>query len=899
MRSLQTKVTLLLTICFLCCSLGLLSWQHYQQQTLQEATEILRRQENKRAEKILSMLTASLKTYGTNYSFSNSLSRCLNSQTGCSQSDLNMLDAGIGDMDGIWVFDSEGRLVYGKYRSGLPKLPVLPPEQILTAFNLQKQEMFLLETPSGILQLSGITINEANDHNHENMPHGYLFAGRLWDKAALDRLGVLTGSNVTLSRLTTQPTQLVQNSQEVEIEIPLVSYNGTGAYFRFHYRVPLLSMQQEVLHATSIWVFCFSSALFLALSIGLYYWISSPLKLLTGCLSLQTPEALDHFQPDTHEVSELTRLVRDFFWQKHVIQQDRDLLEVRVEDRTQALRDAMNSMSEMQAQLQALLANLPVVVFALDEKGIITFFQGKGMQSIGIDRPQVVGRSVFRSRHFRSDSEHGRRVEDVLAGEERSWNMLLGQRYFDIQCSPLHDDQGKVTSVIGVALDVTERVRFEDRLLHQAQHDALTGLPNRRLFQDRLDQALTRGRRDGRKVAILFLDLDNFKLVNDTLGHEAGDQLLKQITHRITRVLGPSHLLARLGGDEFTVVVEHFTSTTTVERLAERIRLSMEESFELEGQEIFCRSSVGVVYSTPESSVGEMLRNADIAMYRSKEEGKGCYTTFDESMNNRLQERLVLEADLRHALQNDELTLCYQPIVSLQTGQLKGVEALARWQHPRLGAISPIKFVAIAEEAGISISLDYWALRTACRRVAEWNQRLTVPLNVSVNISTRQFQRTDLDSAVQMILRETGLKAENLTLEITEGVMMQDPHGASDILRRLKLLGVQIAIDDFGTGYSSMAYLSNLPLDTLKIDRSFISQMIEQKENAAIVEAIIHMARALSLKVTSEGVETEAQVMALQQLSCHQAQGFLFSEPLTDIQLEQILLPPLLLAHAA
>lgn len=874
MRSLHTKVVLLLSLCFLCCSMGLFAWQSQQRQLLNHAAYLLNVEAQKRTYRLLELISAPL----TNY--------C---QTVVQQKNLtDFLAAPLAlpeELDGAWIFDNNGaRLYTQRKRDSI----TLTWADIREQHN-KKNSHFFVETPQGLLELYRASLPQ---------DAGVVFAGKLWTPAVLKQIEGIMGSTATLYSRSHAPRQDLDDKAQVQLEVPL-DPNTPNVTLHLSFRAPSLQMQHEAFQATPIWLFLFSTALLFVLSIALYHWISFPLKRLTTALREESLEPLAALKPDTQEVHELAGMVRTFFAQRQTIQQNRDLLEARVEERTQELSDTISSMSETQARLKAVLANLPVVVFALDEQAKVTFFEGQGMKSIDIVIPQVVGRSVYRHFPFRRTSEYGRYIKDVLAGEKRAWTMPLGSRCFDVQCSPLRGENNQVVGVIGVALDVTERVRFEDRLVHQAKHDALTGLPNRHFFQERLEQALAQATCDSRQVALLFLDLDNFKLVNDTLGHEAGDQLLQQITLRINGLLGPGRMLARLGGDEFTILVEHFASPTSVEQLAERIRMVMEESFLLESQEIFCRSSVGVVYSTPESTVGEMLRNADIAMYRSKEKGKGRHTTFDESMNLHLQERLALESDLRHALQNDELMLYYQPIISLESGLMVGVEALARWEHPRLGTILPSRFVAIAEESGLSSSLDYWALHTACRQFGIWNKQIETPLNISVNISTRQFQRSDLDRAVQMILADTELDPQKLTLEITEGVMMQDPIGASSILGRLKALGVQIAIDDFGTGYSSMAYLSNLPINTLKIDRSFITHMTDQKENVAIVEAIIHLARALSLKVTSEGVETAEQVKVLQWLKCHQAQGYFYSKPLTQSQLETLIFQPMALKKAA
>ncbi|WP_309722069.1 EAL domain-containing protein [Armatimonas sp.] len=854
--------------------MGLFAWQNQQRQALGHAAYLLNVEAQARIHRLLELTGAPL----TNY--------C---QTVAQQKDLTdfladplALPEGL---DGVWIFDNSGERLYTQQKHNSIALTWAAIREQLNNNNRR----FFIETPQGLLELHRASLPQ---------DAGVVFAGKLWTTEVLKQIEGISGSTAALCRRSHAPLEDLDEKGRAQLEFPLDSHNP-HATLHLSFHVPSLQMQHEAFQATPIWLFLFSTALLLVLSIALYHWISFPLRRLTAALREQSLEPLATLKPDTQEVHELAGMVRAFFAQRQTIQQDRDLLEARVEERTQELSDAIYSMSETQARLKAVLANLPVVVFALDDQAKVTFFEGQGMNSIGIITPQVVGRSIYRHFHFRRTSEYGRYIEDVLTGEKRAWTMPLGPRSFDVQCSPLRGENNQVVGIIGVALDVTERIHVEDRLVHQAKHDALTGLPNRHFFQERLEQALARAARDSRQVALLFLDLDNFKLVNDTLGHAAGDQLLQQITLRIHGLLGPGRMLARLGGDEFTILVEHFSSPTNVEQLAERIRMVMEESFLLESQEIFCRSSVGVVYSNPESTVGEMLRNADIAMYRSKEKGKGRHTTFDESMNLHLQERLALEADLRHALQNDELMLYYQPIISLESGLMVGVEALARWEHPRLGTILPSRFVAIAEESGLSSSLDYWALRTACRQFGIWNKQIETPLNISVNISTRQFQRSDLDRAVQMILADTELAPQKLTLEITEGVMMQDPTGASDILGRLKALGVQIAIDDFGTGYSSMAYLSNLPIDTLKIDRSFITHMTDQKENVAIVEAIIHLARALSLKVTSEGVETAEQVKVLQWLKCHQVQGYFYSKPLTQSQLEKLIFQPKALKKAA
>lgn len=427
--------------------------------------------------------------------------------------------------------------------------------------------------------------------------------------------------------------------------------------------------------------------------------------------------------------------------------------------------------------------------------------------------------------------------------------------------------------------------RSEQQLAHRAFHDSLTGLPNRVLFEDRLERALLRARAASyHAVAVLFLDLDNFKIINDSLGHAAGDYLLVTVAERLQTCIRPGDTVARLGGDEFTILLEDVHGTEEVALVADRITAALALPVRIFEREVFTAASVGVALSENWDVAPEvLLRDADTAMYQAKAGGKGQYVLFERSMNDRILERLELEADLRRAVENKEFRLFYQPVVDLETGAMQGVEALLRWNHPTRGFVSPAKFIFIAEEIGLIVPLGRWVLAEACRQTKIWHNRFPdeIPMVISVNLSARQLQEASLVQQVAQVLAETGLDPALLELEITESVMMIDAAQIIARLQALKALGIRLAVDDFGTGYSSMAYLSKFPLDTLKIDRSFVQTLGPQDEKRAIVRAILTLAKTLNLTVTSEGIETAEQLALLREMGSDRGQGFYFAHPLT------------------
>jgi len=445
------------------------------------------------------------------------------------------------------------------------------------------------------------------------------------------------------------------------------------------------------------------------------------------------------------------------------------------------------------------------------------------------------------------------------------------------------DGGRRIVEYQSVGRDVTERRALEERLKHQALHDSLTGLPNRGLFVDRLGHALARTRRRrGRRVAVLYMDLDGFKVINDSLGHEAGDLLLVVVADRLRRSLRPEDTLARFGGDEFVVLVEDVDDPGEAVRVAERITGELRRPFTVGGRELYAGASIGIALGDARSKTPEdFVRDADTAMYRAKEEGSD-YLLFDPAMYERAVSRLELENDLRRAIEQEEFVVHYQPIISLETDEVWGLEALVRWEHPERGLLDPDKFVPIAEESGLVVPMGEAVLEEACRRAKGWQEeRLHVPpLVMSVNLSARQISRPDLAETVEGVLRRTGFEGNCLCLDVTETVYVRVLEGNTQALDRLRNMGVRISIDDFGTGYSSLSYLKRLPADALKIDKSFVKGLGEDVEDTAIVRMVIELAHTLGVEVIAEGVESRAQAALLAEMGCDMGQGYLFARPL-------------------
>ena len=492
-------------------------------------------------------------------------------------------------------------------------------------------------------------------------------------------------------------------------------------------------------------------------------------------------------------------------------------------------------------------------------------------------------------------------VWDVASAISRAANLASTAKLADLPTTPTRKDEiGTLMSSFAKMLATIEQQTDEinqfpkrlDQLARQAFRDSLTSMPNRALFMDRLSHALTRTERRGEQLAVLFLDLDRFKVVNDSLGHSVGDQLLVGVSQRLAACLRPEDTIARLGGDEFAILLEDVKDDRAPTSVADRLTAELQQPFKVEGREVIITVSIGIAMSTAKRMTPEdILRDADLAMYHAKGKGKARYEVFDKSMNAPAQERMDLELDLRNAVTRGEFILHYQPVVELPSGRITEVEALVRWKHPQRGLLFPADFVGLSEETGLIVPLGRWVLHEACRQTRQW--QLASPdtnLAISVNISARQLQQPGLVEEIAAVLRETRLDAAALRLEITETVVMHDAPTTLAKLEALKALGVQLAIDDFGTGYSSLGYLKRFPVDTLKIDRSFVKGIGDDVEDSAIVRAVITVAKSLNLSVTAEGIETAEQLDHLRALGCDHGQGYFFAKPMASDRVPALLL---------
>jgi diguanylate cyclase (GGDEF)-like protein/PAS domain S-box-containing protein len=535
--------------------------------------------------------------------------------------------------------------------------------------------------------------------------------------------------------------------------------------------------------------------------------------------------------------------------------------------------------------------------FETDLAGNITFFNDVFANVLGYSQKELTGLN-FRSFIKKEESDSVFRLFNQVFKTGESTNNFPYEfistdgtvTSAEFSVFPKQDNEGKVCGFRGVGHDITARKRMEEEIQYQATHDSLTGLPNRLMFSQLLNHAIQSARRYTRQFAVLFIDLDRFKIINDTLGHTAGDQLLQEIAMRLKQTLRTVDVVARLGGDEFVILIEELSDLIQVETVAGKILSAVIKPVNLMNEECRVTASIGIsVFPKDAEDEQSLLKNADIAMYLAKEEGKNNYQFYSEDILSKSIERLSIETNLHFALERNELSLHYQAKVDFKTNAITGVEALLRWQNPYLGSVTPTQFIPVAEESGLIIPIGRWVLKTACAQNVAWQQQGLPAVCMAVNLSLRQLTDDNLIDDIRTALNDSGMTPNLLELEITESMVMHNPTRMIAVLAKIKNLGVRLAIDDFGTGYSSLAQIKHFPIDTLKVDRSFIHNIPQDAEDKAITEAIIAMGKTLSLTVVAEGVETVEQMNFLSDHSCDEMQGFYFSKPIAPEQFADLL----------
>lgn len=546
-----------------------------------------------------------------------------------------------------------------------------------------------------------------------------------------------------------------------------------------------------------------------------------------------------------------------------------------------------SELKESEERYRMLVENQSDLVIKCDRAGRLLFVSPSFCKLFGRSEQQLLGQPLLPIILQSGQTEEEELLPTATCPENSYYReylspTVIGSRWIGWVLRCTCSDSGHAEAIVGMGRDITDRKEAEQTITKLAYHDPITGLPNRSLLYDRLKLAINRSERDGQGVAVLFLDLDRFKSINDTLGHAAGDQLLQQVAGRLENCVRSSDTVARLGGDEFVVLVSAVESDHAIGSVVMKILEQLAEPYWICEQEVYTTSSIGIsLYPRDGHDADELLKNADMAMYQAKEAGRNTCHFFSPELNMRATERMLLESTMRRALERNEFFLAYQPQMELSSGRIAGIEALVRWRHPDLGTVPPAHFIPIAEETGLIVPLGEWVLETACRQAVAWQQEGHPPVRMAVNVSARQFRQKNLGLRIDKILAETGLDPALLELELTESAVMENPDEAVLTLRQLKQMGITLSIDDFGTGYSSLSHLKHFPIDRLKIDRSFVRHVTRDQNDATIAEAIIALAHSMKLSVVAEGIEHDDQMRFMSHRHCDVMQGYYLSRPIS------------------
>ncbi|MGQ9581618.1 MAG: EAL domain-containing protein [Armatimonadota bacterium] len=553
---------------------------------------------------------------------------------------------------------------------------------------------------------------------------------------------------------------------------------------------------------------------------------------------------------------------------------------------------------------------LPVAALTMDTQGRVTIWNKAMERLTGVSASDILGKdghecatalygerqpilantvlsnSALKGAHYTRFTREG----DILSAESFAPRLGNQGRHLSHKAAPIYDINGSITGAIEIIFDITESKVCQQKLQYLAFNDLLTSLPNRVQFSDRLNREIVRAKKENRLLAVMFLDIDRLKVINDSLGHSVGDKLIKAVAKRLSESLGKTGFLARMGGDEFTVLLNDISSVEQAAARANKLLESLAKPLMVDEKEFYVTTSLGIsIFPDHGQDVETLVRSADTAMYKAKDTGRNTYSFYTPELHNKISEKMSLEHDLRLALQRNELTLHFQPRVDISNGSIAAVEALVRWHHPDLGLLSPSQFISVAEDTGLIIPLTKWVLHASCQQIAQWKKKLTRPPHVSVNISASDLHKSDLIETVSQALHVTGTNPSYLELELTETALIQSAEQAATVLGALKELGVSIVIDDFGTGYSSLNNLKKLPIDVVKIDISFIRDITTNADDAALCGAIIAMAHSLKLRVVAEGVETLEQLQFLEDLGCDEIQGYLVAHPVPAEELIDML----------